>query len=242
MALDPSNGLNYFLCIAAEHAHYLAAIRHWNNLKIAFDEKVVWIKELSAVQADTVEVKSIPYKELYYASGHKLFLKGSLLPERNIPSLLWTPIERGLPVKLPAFNHNFFGIHSKAIVGLIPSDEEKEAHGLIVDLSTLQTYIETAPAIRLKGLHWAIIDNKQAIILGNPLLPLQGQVFWQMDDFLLPAGYRLELPVLAGTLNDILNANNDHWIVWNTDSSYWKIHKQALRPLSISSARASIQQ
>ncbi|MGB8191504.1 MAG: hypothetical protein WCF67_06270 [Chitinophagaceae bacterium] len=242
MALDTSNGLSYFLCIATEHSHYLAAIRHWSNLKIAFEEELVWIKDLSAIQADSIEVKSIPFKELYYSSGHKLFLKGSLLPDRNIPSVLWTPIERGLPVRLPAFNHNFFGIENKAGVKIVKSVEEREGYALMVNMSTLSDYIEKAPAVRLKGLGWAMVDGDKALILGNPLLPLQGEAFWRMNDFLLPAGYQLELHALADTLNELLNAEKDQWIIWNTDGSYWKINKQDVRPLSISSVRAIVQQ
>ena len=242
MALDPSNGVTYFLRIAAEHRDYLGAIQHWNNLKMAVEEGMIWVKDLTQKQVDAVEVKSIPYKELYYAVGQQLFPLQSLLPYRNIPSLLWTPVERGLPVQLPAFNHNYFGIHDKIVVRLIPSDQEEEAAALLVTVDDLKTYIETAPAVRLQGLHWALVGDDKAIILGAPLLPLKGDAFWCSHDFLLPAGYCFELYALAGTINGLVNPERKDWIVWGREGTYWKLDKQLLKPLSIGSFRVSLKQ
>ena len=242
MALDPSNGVTCFLCIAAEHIEYLGAIRHWNNLQVGVEGALIWIKDLTGKQVDAVEVKSIPYKELYHASGGQLFLLGSLLPHRNIPSLHWAPVEKGLPVRLPAFNHNYFGIHDKIAARLVFSAQEKEACALVVALENLKTYMETAPAVRLQNLSWALADNEKAIILGTPLLPLQGDPFWCSGDFLLPAGYALELHALAGTLNELINPDRKCWIVWNGKSEYWKLGKGLLRPLSIGSFRVSLKQ
>jgi hypothetical protein len=239
MAIDPSNDITYFLSVAVGHKDYLGAIRHYSNLKIAFEEGLVWVKDLTSVQLDSIEVKSIPYKQLYYSSGPKLFLKGSLLPSRGVPSLLWTPIERGLPVRLPSFNHNYFGIQDKAGIRVIASVNEVEAIALMVDLQLLENYLETAPAVRLKNLSWTIVEDRKALILGTPLLPLQGKVFWRRDDFLLPAGYDLELPVLCDTIHKELNPGKEHWIIWNKDDSYKKLDKRLFRPLSIYSFRLS---
>jgi hypothetical protein len=240
MAIDPSNGINYFLSVAVEHKDYLGAIRHWSNLKIAFEEDLVWVKDLTSVQLDSIEIKSIPYKQLYYSSGPKLFLQGSLLPSRNIPFLLWTPIKRGLPVRLPSFNYNYFGIQDRASIRVIASANEVEAFALMVDMKALGGYLETAPAIRLKNLSWAIVEDRKALILGMPLLPLQGEVFWRRNDFLLPAGYDLELPALSGMISEELNREKNQWIVWNKDGSYGKLNRKGFKPLSIYSYRVSI--
>lgn len=240
MALDPANSITYFLCVAAEHKNYLAAIRHWNNLKIAVEEGSVWVKDLTEKQVHSIEVKSIPYKELYTALDHRLFPLGSLLPGRTIPSLLWTPIERGLPVQLPAFNHNYFGVHDKIAVRLVPFYEEREAWALLVTVEVLKAYVETAPAIRLKNLLWALVGDGRAIILGTPLLPLQGEVFWCSGDFLLPGGWGLELDALADTINRLINAERNCWIVWNKEGGYWKLDKGGLQSLSIGSLRVSL--
>jgi hypothetical protein len=238
MAVDSANGLNYFLSLPAQHKDLLYSIRHWQNLKIAFDEDLVWVKELNFFQVNSIEVKSIPFKELYYLSENRLFPKGSLLPGTNVPSLLWTPIERGLPIERPSYNHNYFGITEKIKIRLKPSEKEQEAFGLLVSMDTLSAYLETAPAIRLKNLSWVLIDDN-SLILGFPLLPLQGSVYWRRDNFLLPVGFDFEFPILSDVINNFLSDDSNYWVVWSAENRFLKINKQSLKPLSISSFRLS---
>src|SRR5688572_20218731 len=207
MAGDTSDGINYFISIEKEHLDFLGEIRHWQNIKIGFEEALVWLKDLTHSQVDAIEVKCIPFKQLYYSKGAKLFRQGSLLPERNIPPLLWTAIDRGLPVKLPSFNHNYFGITEKIAIKIIASSEEAEAYALLTSMQSLGSYLETASAIRLKNLQWSII-NDQAMIFGVPLLPVNGTVYWRNAHFLFPAGYNLELHTLLPVLNNMLNESD----------------------------------
>ena len=118
------------------------------------------------------------YKTIYYESNGKLCLLNSLLPERKIPSLLWTPIERAIPIKLPSFNHNYFGITEKVTLTLVPSDTEHEAEVMVLTVSKLKTYIETAPDVRFKQLSWALLNNDLVMVAGKPLLPIDGNVYW----------------------------------------------------------------
>ncbi len=237
MASYSSNGVSWYLSLPVQHKEYLGAIHHWQNVKIGFEEKTVWLKDLTAVQIDSIKLKTIPYKELYYASGSQLFLQGSLLPARTIPALLWTPVERGLAIQLPPFNHNYFGINNKIEIRLCHCSAEKEAFALLVNSSTLQSYVEGAAAIRLNLLSWVIVDDSTALVFGVPLLPLPGEVYWRSGNFLFPAGCNLELPLLAETLQNLINPEKDQWIIWNREGTYWCIDKKNIKPLSIGSFR-----
>lgn len=240
MGSHPADGITYFLSLPLRYKDSLSAVRHWENVKIGFAEEAVWAKDFTPAQVDSVEVKSLPYKTVFYQSGAQLFLKDSLLPHQAVPSLLWTPIERGLPVRLPPFNHNYFGTKDKATVRLRQTDEVKEGYALWTSTTVLHAYTETAPAVRLQALRWVITDESKALILGTPLLPLQGQVFWRKDDFLFPAGYDLEFPLLTETVQDLLNPQGDGWIVWTEKGDYFKIEKEATTPLSIASFRKTL--
>ncbi len=227
------------MSLPLQHKEYLGSVRHWSNLKIGYEGETVWIKDLTPAQADSLQIKVIPYKELYYSAGPKLFPKDSLLPARTIPSLVWTPIERGLLVELPALNHNYFGLNEKVAMRLHRTEEEKDAYACFVRLEALESYIETAPANRLANITWVLVDEGYALLLGTPLLPVQGDVYWREGDFLLPAGYAFELPLLAEILRQLINPQNDHWIIWSKEGHYWKLPKDEVEPLSIGSFRAS---
>ncbi|PIF30643.1 hypothetical protein CLU81_1083 [Flavobacterium sp. 9] len=227
----------YFLEIKKEHKDFLGSIRHWDNLKIAFEADVVWVKDFLQEQINAPEIQQIPYKKVYELKENLLFEYGNLLPSKKLPSgLLWTPILRALPVSLSKFNHNFFGIDHQLQITIKASEEVKEACALLVDYDELKLYIETAPRYRLESLQWIVID-KSALIIGNPLLPIKGKTYWLADNFLLPTGYNFEWFALAKTFQEKLNPSGENLILWNTDNSYSSIPKIKIRPLSISSFR-----
>ncbi|MBE8726770.1 hypothetical protein [Flavobacterium hungaricum] len=227
----------YFLEISKKHIDFLGAIRDWENVKMAFDGEFVWAKDFYPEQLNAIEIQQIPFHSIYELKENLLFKKGSLLPVKKLPSgLLWSPIIRAIPVTLPKFNHNYFGIDQRLELHLKPSEIENEAYALLTDYNELKTYIETAPDFRLKPLKWIVV-KKNILLLGKPMLPIKGDTFWLKNNFLLPAGYDFEHSVLSKTIEQNLNLLGEHLIVWNTDNSCFKIKKDSLKPLSISSFR-----
>ncbi|MFN8284197.1 MAG: hypothetical protein U0U67_13340 [Chitinophagales bacterium] len=235
-----SNVISYLLQISVEHKERLGSIRHWQNLKLAFDDSIIWVKDFTKEQVESIQVKQIPFKELFYFKDNLLFKIDSLVPEKKMHSgLLWTPINRALQVELPSLNHNYFGINEAVNIKLIEANAEHESCALLTTINVAADYINTATAIRLKNLKWCMI-NKDLFIIGKPLLPLIGKTFWMKNDFLLPTGFDFELTVLEQTLKTLLNPHSERFIVWKEDASYVSVDKNEVRPLSISSFRQTI--
>lgn len=227
----------YFLEINKEHKDFLGSIRHWDNLKVAFETSVIWVKDFSFAQISSPEMLQIPYAKIYELKDNLLFEKDKLLPSKKLPSgLLWTPILRALPVLLPKFNHNFFGIDQRINMVLKPSDDSKEAYALLVDFEELKLYIESAPKFRLEPLRWVVI-NKKALIIGTPLLPLKGCTYWFDNNFLLPSGYNFEWNALTKIIQQKINPSTENMVLWNTDNSFSNIPINTIKQLSISSFR-----
>lgn len=239
MAQDTSSSLSFYLLIKKVHIEHLSAIRQWSNLKIAFELDEIWISNFNKDQIKSIEVKSMPYKTLFYSKKNKLYFMDSLLPERNEPTLLWTPIERALPLKIETYNHNYFGIEETNDIRLIKNEEIKSAKVMLTTFETLKDYAETAPEFRLSKLEWVILNDKDVLIFGNPTLPIQGQMYWVNQDSILPVGYDFELAILTELIGSKFNSEKDSWIIWNIDSSYFKVEKNLIKQLSLSSIRKS---
>jgi hypothetical protein len=239
MAQNTSNDINYFLAIDEKHLDFLGKIRHWANLKMAMEDNFCWVKDFTYEQINALEVKTIPYKTIYYSQENKLFKQDSLLPERTIPMLLWTPIERALSIELPSYNFNYFGVNDQVSVKLVQSEQEKPVFGMLVDRRVLEEYIQNAPAIRLQKLKWTILDESAVFIIGEPNLPIQGEGFWKNGDFFLPIGYDFELPILTNVLSQLIDPNHRNYIVYGLDNQYFLMGKHDFQPLSISSFRLS---
>jgi hypothetical protein len=239
MATDPANGVKVYLSLDAADISSLAAIRHWDNLKVGTEEGIFWVRDFFPDQWESALLKTLPFKNEYMARDGKLFPRGSRLPARNIPAVLWTSIERGLPLTMPSLNHHYFGLREKLSIELIPSSSEKEVAGMLVHPTLLKNYVQEAPAIRLKQICW-VLAGDEALLLGSPLLPLQGQTFWKTGDFLIATGYEPSLPLLLPVLQEMINPDGDHWIVVQPGLQWWLVPKNAFEFLSRSSFKKTM--
>ncbi|UTA66943.1 hypothetical protein [Emticicia sp. 21SJ11W-3] len=243
MAENTANAIkDYLLEIPAAHKETLGSIRHWDNLRAAFEGDTLWLKDINSEQADSVLIKGLPYSKVYYLKNGLLFLKDSLLPVKKLPQgNLWSPLAYTLPLTLPSFNHNYFGIRQKIAIRIVAADKEQPVFALLADKKNAGEYIQTAPKVRLNKLKWVGIDDN-LLIAGTPLLPLPGRTYWLNNDFLLPSGFEFELPLLAKKLKQQIDPMNNMVILWQDDNTYIPIEKVAFVQLSISSFRLTYPQ
>ncbi|MEM6687213.1 MAG: hypothetical protein AAF617_15635 [Bacteroidota bacterium] len=229
----------YWLRLPSKYKEKLAQIRVWKSLRMATDGDDIWVRGIAPSQLNSAEIRTIPFKRIYFQHENALFLLGGNLPEERLKtSLLWSPIHKALPVETPEYNFNFFGIEAKIPFKIEPSSEERTAAAQLIPLDVLDAVIPKTPAIRLQHIHWTIIEN-HALLLGTPLLSVPGKTFWQTQNFLLPAGYNFEYPELSSYFNKHINRNSDDLIVMQTNQMYYKIPKENLQKLTISGYRLS---
>ncbi|MAX78762.1 MAG: hypothetical protein CL843_01120 [Crocinitomicaceae bacterium] len=238
MAKNVARSLSYLLKIQKQHLNDLREMVSWPELLVAFNQDEIWLTGFTQEQINASEVKTIPYKEVYRAKEQLLYPLNSSLPERTFPNgLKWKSIKEQIPVRIDQFNHNYFGIDSEINVQLKRNVSTTLPSFLLVDLTELETYINTASSIRLQPLQWLVINQTQALIQGNPLLPLYGDLFWQREDMVFPLGCDLELPIIQEILTQKLTKEQGQYIFWNKNGTYFLIAKTSFRPLSISSFR-----
>lgn len=240
MGKDAENSVTYYLLLDRTHRDDLAAIRQWEHLKVAFEADDTWIKGFSFAEINAVQVKTIPFKQLFFEKQGQLFPLNSGLPDRIVPALLWTPITRALPVTLPKCNHNYFGIDEYISFRVVPAQEQKETVAIMVALSDLGAYLQYAPPVRLQKIRWVLCDMEQALLMGTPLLPITGMAYWLRDCFLLPAGFDIDLHILTREFGQLLNPAGNELICCNTDGSTSFIDRLSFQPLSLASYRNTI--
>lgn len=227
---------SYILEIPAVHKDLLGHVRHWDNLKAAFEGETLWVKDFSDEQINSALVKGLPYGKLYYIKEGLLFLTGSSLPSKKVPHVLWSPLSYVIPVSLPSFNHNYFGISQKIAVKITQSQNEQPVYAMLAEKDACSNYIQTAPKVRLNKLNWVVAGNK-LLIAGTPLLPVVGHTYWLYNDMLVPSGFEFELPLLAKKLKQVIDPHNTAVLLWLEDNTYISIKKEAFMPLSVSSFR-----
>ena len=237
MAQNTSDHLTYLMSVPLANLTDLGTLRQWDNLKVGFEGNLVWVKDFTYAQLNSVTVKSIPSKQIYTITAGKLYPQNSLLPSGNMPTPLWTPIQRAIALDMPPLNHHFFGIDDKIPFQIVISDIEQPPVGMLLPLATLENAVKNTAEIRLAPLQWIMLNETEAFVLGTPLLPLQAPVFWRKNNFLIPVGYDFDLHILVDTLDTIINPGASNWVVWHTNSTYYLLKKQMFVPLSLGSIR-----
>ena len=240
MAENITDDITSWLELNIRHKDYLGQVRHWDNLKVATDAESIWVKDFTSTQLEAPELRSIPFASLYFCKDNLLFPKGNLLPSRKQPAFLWTPIERALPIQLNGFNHNFFRLHQQQLIELVHTEEEQNASVLLTDIDTADRYIINAPAVRLKPLQWTLVNNSEVLVIGEPLLPLDGKAFWQSGKFIFPVGYKFEFAILQKIAARKIDAGGTNLLWWHTEHCYCLISPAVLQPLSIASWKHTI--
>ncbi|WP_316793774.1 hypothetical protein [Pedobacter frigoris] len=242
MAQHATVTLDYYLSIPVSRRDDLGGIRHWNHLKMAIKGDVIWLKGLNEAELDSMAIKVMQGKCIYYEKDALLYKLNSLLPSGQVPSLLWTAIDRALLVKLPIPKSQAPMLKESLYPKIVPSDNTHEASAMIIPLDKLGVFLGVAPVIRLQRMKWVIIQPNIALLMGYPILPIPGEVYWKRNNFLFPAGCDLELPLISDALESIIDPAGLSWILWNKDSSYVKINKRHLTDLSLSSFKRSLEQ
>jgi hypothetical protein len=93
----------------------------------------------------------------------------------------------------------------------------------------------------LQKLKWVLLPDNKALILGTPLLPIQGNPFWKYKNLLFPAGYQLNYHILADYIIEKYTCNNN-WLCWLHNGNCVEIDKSFIKDLSLASFRKTISQ
>jgi hypothetical protein len=229
----------YVIKLPFENKDLLGSIRNWKKVSIAYSEKHVWVNGLNDEEIQSKLICSIPGIIRYALKDNRLFLFGSKVPTAKMPSLLWTPIQRAMPLRFPKMNHNYFGNYDDLQIDIVKSDVEHKSDAMTINLDDFERYMSKAPQVRTSNLKWCLLNKKSILIVGYPLLPIPGDVYWTLNDHLIPSGYTFNFENLSSRINGKINPENDQFIFWLKTGNFIPVLKTSLEKLSIGSYRST---
>lgn len=237
MATNLSNDISWLLEIDEANMDLLGPIRHWQHLLMTVSGGVVWVRGLRPEDIGGKVMRSIPFARVLYLRDEYLYPADGLVPLKKLPpGLSWRPLSKGLPLRFPSFNHNYFGIGERLAIRLVAADVEEQATALLVSMEVLRSYAINASAVRLRPLHWVVLGSA-ALVVGTPMLPLPGRGYWQQGDHLLPVGYRFEFPILAEPIGRRFCSQTGDRLFWTEDGACVMLGYEDLVALSAGSIR-----
>ena len=202
----------------------LGVVRTLPGLLVAETETHIWVRGIMIKEKPNLGISRLPATATYLLDeDHNLFPVGKLTPIGKLPKLEWQPISKFIEVKLPT--SAFPGVvEKKHLVRLIPSEKMQPGKALLTNLSVWKKYAEGAPKIRLNQLRFAVSENREVLILGNPLPPIPGKEFWQKHNLLIPNGFDFEIPMVADLIFEKENTNDDAILIFHENKNWQKIN------------------
>ncbi|MBX2877470.1 MAG: hypothetical protein KTR30_35450 [Saprospiraceae bacterium] len=185
------------LHIEKKYSQQLGNIRGLPNCWIAEDEEKIWLKSEVEKGAIPMALQQLPAEGRFWVDeSDRLFPVKGLTPVAKVPALDWLPVASFVSIEMPLAALPA-KVTERISVNLVRSKDVKAANFLLLPWKLWQEYALAASNIRLKPLFFAVSEQAQLMVYGKPLPPLPGQLFWQTQQVLLPAGWDFEYPIMA---------------------------------------------
>lgn len=209
--------------IAAADQEFLGHVRCIAGLRVAVRADQIWIRGILDDGNVDLRIRQLPAIHRYILSDNdQLFPQNGHTPIAYLPRMDWTSMLQFLPLELPTAA--FSGQSSERIgIRLVPSSQVQNPVLLRCNLIDLQSWVGSAPEIRIKCLKMVADRVQTVLVMGHPLPNIPGTSFWSCEGLLLPAGFVLEFPVLAPIVLSKCNPEGDALVMIHTDGSWQRI-------------------
>jgi hypothetical protein len=224
-------------CIQSTDRDSLAALRLFPGTECAEIGGLVWLRGNSSGEELDRALAMIPGLERFelLASGH-LKSPHSRIPHGNLPASGWRSLKATLVPVLPSAVLPG-EIRRKLPLTLVRSRVELTPSALLASLESWTEFASHAPALRLASLSFAVAENQQTLITGQPLPTLPGVRLVNRNGILTPCGYAWSPAVDAAVLREVFGLGNDDVVVLDPDSTHQVIRAEQFVSASRSAAR-----
>lgn len=162
---------------------------------------------------------------------------GHHLPAGGLPTSEWHPLAESLRVARPALVREGFP-PPPITLALAPCAEWREPGMIKLPAEAWLAFAETAPAIRLDRLRFALIEAGTAFVTGDPLPSLPGARYVVRDGIATPAGFTWTPRVGAATVRAALRLGDEETVVFLPERACLRIPARAWQPAARAIIRA----
>lgn len=215
--------LQLVLYFEKKHLESLGKVRNMPQLQIAHADEFFYAKGFTIAKNTEPIIATLPAKAIYYLDDNGLlFPKGKTTPTGRLPLLKWQSIRTALPVEMPvaALSGELRTAHSPK---LTRTEQMQQSIALKTTFSLWQQYVETAAAIRLAQLKFAVSEAGDVLIWGRPLPPISGQEYWVSNGNFLPCGVDFEIPLTGILIQQKWNAKQEDILLFNEKGEWEKV-------------------
>jgi hypothetical protein len=203
----------------------LGPLRFLNHTEALLQGETVWLRGQELNDADELRLRQIPGVERFQVSGDgELFPAGSLLPCGRLPAGTWQKLKDFLQPRLPPLRI-VAGTLPQISLSLVRVTQQRDVGALLTTITAWEAYALSAPQVRLQPLKFAMNAERRVLIVGTPLPPLLGELFWEANGIFIAAGWCWSPAVEATIVRRLLQLSDDDVALWPANGQWELIRR-----------------
>lgn len=213
--------------VPLEHASAVATLRSEPGLVVCEDEQYCWIRPAvntsSLKDAVSQRLRWLVVAELMHVTPTNMVIPwGKRVPTGHLPTGTWTPLTELFSPTVPAARFAAQHVTPTALT-FVPSETIVAPTLLRLSLSEWQSYVATAPNVRLARWEFAANRHDEVLVHGTPLPPLPGRHYWEAEGLLVPCGWHWSPAVSADIVRRVLHIDAAVFALADLATSSWEI-------------------
>ncbi len=225
--------------LALSDATATAALRLRAGVDVLVQGAELWVRGGAFDDETETALRKLPCTARYAVQVDGALLAwGERIPCGSLPEGTWTPIAEWVrPRPQDAARP---GEPSRRVTPrLVRGSTEREAAILVAGSVAFAAWAETAPAVRLKPLVFALCEDGRVLVRGKPLPSIAGTRFAEEGGIAVPCGWAFQPPIDAAVLREALGLAHGDLALFSEDGSWERIPREALVRASRSAVRMS---
>ncbi|MDB6112408.1 MAG: hypothetical protein JWR69_4158 [Pedosphaera sp.] len=227
-------------CIKSADRDALAAIRVFPGTECAEIGGIVWLRGEDLSEDLERALAQIPGLERFeLLAPDRLKSPRSRIPCGTLPPRSWRALKDTIVPSLPLATLPGEA-RQKLALTLVRSRAEQTPSALITTLAAWADFASQAPMVRLEPLSFAVNEDRQTLVLGQPLPPLTGVRLVNQAGILTPCGYAWSPAVSASMLRELFGLGADDVAVLAADGTHQLVRAEQFVRASRSAARLTL--
>jgi hypothetical protein len=186
-----------------------------------------------------MQIRRLAGDRFEWLSDGQLVPDGARVPLGILPDGNWVALSQWLCVDLaPA---SFAGaVTDQVALSMVRSDRVHQANVMLASKYDLLQYVETAPSIRLKHLTFAMSNDNQVIVCGDPLPSIPGTRYAESEGVAVECGWTWAPAVDVQVLRELYRLQENDLLLLHSDASWDRIGSDEFVNANRSAVRTSI--
>jgi hypothetical protein len=231
----------WIICLTPTDAASFAPLRLIRGIEVAEKSPFIWLRGNNSDEHLEPLLRALPAVVRYELfPNNRLRRLEHRIPSETLPALQWQPLSTWLRVEMPPS----FGLPERTgappqstALRFVRSAEERTPELLVTTLSEWQSFVLSAPEIRLRHLRFASDASGNVTVQGRPLPPLPGIQFVLHGNIAVKAGFIWEPAVSAEVLSRRLGLSPEALALFHEDGTFTRIEGKQFVPATRAAVR-----